>query len=50
MIITFYRGGWYVEKLGQKLSPLNKRKSRKKQEEEDKIKRKLTKANQKWCD
>ena len=44
-------GGWYVEKLGQKLPPLKKRKlSKKSQKEEDKIKRRLTEANQEWCD
>ena len=44
-------GGWYVDKLGQKLPPLNKRKlSKKRQEEEDKIKRKLTEENQEWRD
>ena len=43
--------GWHVEKLGKKLPPLKKRKlSKKRQEEEDKIKRKLTEANQEWCD
>ena len=35
-------GGWYVDKLRQKLPPLKKRKLRKKQEEEDKTKRKIT--------
>ena len=40
-----------MEKLGQKLPPLKKRKlSKKGQEEEDKIKRRLTEANQEWCD
>ena len=40
-----------MDKLGQKLPPLNKRKlSKKRQEEEDKIKRKLTEANQECCD
>ena len=40
-------GGWNVEKLGQKLPPLNKRKlSKKYQKGEDKIKRILTEANQ----
>ena len=43
-------GGWCVEKLGQKLPLLNERKiSKKIQEEENKIKRKLTEANQEWC-
>ena len=39
-------GGWYVEKLWQKLTSLKKRKLRKKQEEENKIKRKITKSTQ----
>ena len=39
-----------MEKLGQKLSPLQKKKLRKKQEYKDKIKRRLTEANQEWCD
>ena len=40
-----------MEKLGQKLPPLKKRKlSKKSQKEEDKIKRRLTEANQEWCD
>ena len=40
-----------MEKLGQKLPPLNKSKLRKKgQKEEDKIKRRLTEANKEWCD
>ena len=40
-----------MEKLGQTLTTLNKRKpSRKKQEEENEINRKLTMANQEWCD
>ena len=38
-----------MEKLCQKLPPLKKRKSSKKsQKEEDKIKRRLTGANQEW--
>ena len=42
-------GGWYVNKLGQNLPPLNKSKLRKEsQKEEDEIKRKLHKANQYW--
>ena len=44
-------GGWYVEKLGQKLPPLKKRKlSKKYQKYEDKIKRRLTESNQEWND
>ena len=44
-------GVWYVEKLGQKLPPLNKRKlSKKSQKDKDEIKRKITKANQYWND
>ena len=40
-------GGWYVNKLGQKLPPLKKRRlSKKSQKEKDEIKRKLIKANQ----
>ena len=40
-----------MDKLGQKLPPLKKRKlSKKGQEEEDKIKRRLTEANQEWHD
>ena len=40
-------GVWYVEKLGQKLPPLKKRKlSKKGQKENNKIKRRLTEANQ----
>ena len=40
-----------MKKLGQKLPPLKKRKlSKKSQKEEDKIKRRLTEANQEWCD
>ena len=39
-----------MEKLGQKLPPLKKKKLSKKKEGEDKIKRKLTEANQEWCD
>ena len=43
--------GWYVVKLFQKLPPLKKSKSSKKyQKEEDKIKRRLTEANQMWND
>ena len=39
--------GWYMNKLGQNLPPLNKRKLIKKsQEKEDKIKRNLHRANQ----
>ena len=44
-------GGLCVEKLGQKLPPLNKIKlSKEPQQEEDKIKRILTEANQEWND
>ena len=44
-------GGLYVDKLCKKLQPLNKSKlSKKGQKEEDKIKRRLTEANQEWCD
>ena len=44
-------GGWYVEKLGQKLPPLKKIKlSKKGQKEEDKINIILTEVNQEWCD
>ena len=40
-----------MEKIGQNLEPLKKRKlSKKCQEEEDKIKRILTEANQEWYD
>ena len=40
-----------METLGQKLPPLKKSKLRKKgKEEEDKIKRILTEANQEWFD
>ena len=40
-------GGWYVEKLGQNLPLLKKRKlSKKIQEEEGKITKKLTEENQ----
>ena len=40
-----------MEKLVQKLPPLNKRKlSKKNKKEEGKIKRKLIEANQQWCD
>ena len=44
-------GGWYVHKLCQKLPQIKERKLRKKgQKEEDKIKRRITEANQEWCD
>ena len=40
-------GGWYMDKLGQKIPPLKKMKlSRKGHKEENKIKRRLTEANQ----
>ena len=39
-----------MEKLGQKLSPPKKRKLSKKKEEENKIKRRLTEANQEFYD
>ena len=43
-------GVWYVENFGHKLPPLKKRKLIKKiQEEEDKIKRRLTEENTKRC-
>ena len=38
-------GSWYMENLGKKLPPLNKRKLIKKQEEEKEIKRRLTETN-----
>ena len=42
-------GGWYVNKLGQKIPPLKKIKlSKKYHREEDEIKRKLHEANQAW--
>ena len=41
-------GGWHVDKLGQNLPPLKKLSKTK--EEENKIKRRLTEANQEWCD
>ena len=42
-------GGWYVNKLSQKLPPLKKIKlSKKAQKEKDEIKRRLTEANQYW--
>ena len=51
IIITCYRRWLVCGKIGQKPPPLNKRKlSKTRQEEEDKIKRKLTEANQEWCD
>ena len=44
-------GGWYVEKLGQKLSPIKESKlSKKYQNEEDKIRRRLTENNQMCSD
>ena len=44
-------GGWYINKLGQKLPPLKKRRlSKKSQKEEDEIKRELTEANHYWSD
>ena len=44
-------GGWYVNKLVQKIPPLKKRKLNKKpQKEEDEIKRILTEDNQYWND
>ena len=39
-------GGWYVEKLGQKLPPQKKGKLSKKKEEENERKRELTVENQ----
>ena len=49
IVITFYWGGWFVKKLGQKLPPLNRiRLSKKSQKEEDEIKIKLHKANKDW--
>ena len=39
-----------MEKLGQKLPPLKKRKPSKKKKKKDEIKRKLTESNQEWCD
>ena len=39
-----------MDKLGQKLSPLNKSKLRRKKEEENKIKIRITESNQEWCD
>ena len=40
-----------MEKLGQKLPPLKYRKLGKKgNQEDDKIKRRRTEANQEWCD
>ena len=42
-------GGWYVSKLGHKLTPLKKSKlSKKSQKEEDEINRRLTEDNQYW--
>ena len=50
-ILHVIGGGWYVDKLGQKLPLLKKRNlSKKCQKEEDKIKRRLTEANQEWND
>ena len=44
-------GGWYVYKLGQKISQLKKSElSKKSQKEENKIKRRLTEDNQEWND
>ena len=44
-------GGWYVDKLGKKLTPLQKSKLRKEEEEEEnEIKRKITVTNQESCD
>ena len=40
-----------MEKLGQKISPLKKRKLiTKYQNDEDKIERRITEANKEWCD
>ena len=51
LLLNDIGGDWYVEKLGQKIPPLKKRKlSKKVQEEEDKIKRKITGENQEWRD
>ena len=47
MLSEVVGGGWYVNKLGQKLPPLQESKLRKKGKKgEDKIKRRLTEANQ----
>ena len=44
-------GGWYVNKLVQKLQPLQKRRLRKKSQKSlDEIQRILTEANQYWND
>ena len=40
-----------MNKVLQKIPPLkNSKSSKKRQEEEDKTKKKLTEANQEWCD
>ena len=44
-------GCWYVDKSGQDIPPLKKSKLIKKgQKEQDKTKKRLTEANQKWYD